>query len=136
MIDKYNVNNPEKATSQPIQQKTSELPKEKVEAPAVTTFDVNNIKLKEALTPFLPQKKPGTGRAPEINFETVVNVVNNIQDKDVREKIQELLSEGLVTMAQEYMGMSDGSRFGDNRATGKLDQSTLDRMKLPRLLKK
>lgn len=113
---------------------------QKIETPnevaKVTTFSIENKELRTIITDLLPKKELNGPKTPEISVDLVINTVNKIQDKEARETIQDLLKQGIVILAQEHMGMRQESRFSDNRATGILDQETLNRMQLPRLLRK
>jgi len=108
----------------------------KIDTPAVTTFSIENPTLKKTISEYLPGAKTTWPKMKRVTFESVVNTVNAIQSKEARETIQELLSDGLVMIAQEYMGMKYQSRFSDNVASGRLDSNTINRMSKPRLLKK
>lgn len=98
----------------------------KIEAPAVTTFSVENKTLRASLTPKLKG----------VSFENFINIINRIQDQEVKKDIQGLIELDAIVNVQEYIGMSKDSQYPDNKATGYLDRTTLYRLANPLLLQK
>jgi hypothetical protein len=97
-----------------------------VEAPVVTTFSVENLKLKTALTPKLKG----------VTFENTINTINGIKDPEVKKEIQDDLMMDAIVLAQEYMGMYRRSNYSDNKADGFISSRMLNRMRAPWFMQK
>lgn len=96
---------------------------EKKETQNSTPEVVNTFTL-ASLIKWLPKDMIKDGLMYEVIFESI----DAIKDEEVKTTIEKYLLNGQIKEAQEYVGMKMNSRYQDNKADGKLDSRTLDRL--------